>query len=627
MLKPARTSVLLLLAATAAANLAACKKKDQPPPPAAAPPQLALTPSAAARANLAAEITLASLDRTLNSVGTAAKKLQFPFGPDELRQMLFARGQFAAAAIEKIDQTKPLAVVVIAVAAAKPAGDAGASAGASAGEPAVAFALKDTSKKGFDAFVAALGKVTETQKDAVRVQPGDAGDGATPMWMLSRDGVVVAAEKVETLVAGGVPALEARRELPQDLRITLLPEGIARASGTTLKEFTDKAKAGVAKQQADAQAALAGGGGKDPKLQANAGKIAESVVGWMLDAVADTSEARIGLSVDPAKGLTSTLEAVPRPGSPFARMIAPRKPYAVDPILLAGEPAGALWAMGDLSISRTMWNAVRDPLLELAAPEAERAKINATIDSIFDAASGPTSARFNFGGGPKLDFAYDVVYALKPGTDGKKLLADIESLVKAPWLGKLFDAAFSGMAKVKVGARRDGDALAMQVAFDARKAPPALRAELKNVPFMDGKPIEGRTVVEGDRMIVSTGAGAKARLQALRTATAAPPAGEVATALAETKGDDGLYYVDLAAMFRPLAAMLASGGMKSAGGGGANPAAMGSMAGAMLKDARLAMWGSYKGGESLTMGWRVPMSTFESIAVIVRGAMGMGGPP
>jgi hypothetical protein len=94
------------------------------------------------------------------------------------------------------------------------------------------------------------------------------------------------------------------------------------------------------------------------------------------------------------------------------------------------------------------------------------------------------------------------------------------------------------------------------------------------------------------------------------------PSGDLAAAFADTKGEDGLYYMDLAAVLKPAMAM--------AGPNPSGPGAMLGMAGAMLADAHMTTWGSYRGGESLTVTWRIPMATFESVGTIVRGMMGAG---
>jgi hypothetical protein len=610
MLKTHRGTQLVLAAAALACSLAGCKRTQQTATK-AAPEQLELKPAAAARANLVAEIVLANLDRTLASAGAVAKKLGLPFSESDLKTMIVARTGAPEALVESIDRSKPIGVAVVLV--SKKDGDAAAPR--EAAEPVVALALKTAGKAGFDAFAALAGKVVERSRDAVKVQPGDAGGPGSAVWLLSRDGAVCAAEELDRLVAGCTLALEARKAGAQDLRVSLLPEGMARASGTTLKEALAKARQELAAEQLKAQSA----GGQNAQLQAHAGKLAEGMMAWVFDAIADTTEGRIALALDQTKGLTTTFEVVPRPGSPLAKTVANRHAYNVDPALVGGAP-GALWAMGDMTFTRTIFDSMRAPLLELITPEAERAKAGAAIDGLFEALSGPFSARFGFEGGPKMSIAYDVIYGVKPGTDGKKLTADLESVMKAPWLAKLFDTAFEGM--VKMSTKRDGAALVTQVVMNTKKIPTEARAQLKALPLFDGKPLEARTALAGEKMLVSIGPGTKARLAALASSAGAQPSAEVAAALAETKGDDAFYYTDLAATFRPVFALAASGALAPKGPEGMQATMMAGALGGALQNSQLATWGSYRGGETAAATWRIPMTTFESIGKIVAAVTG-----
>jgi hypothetical protein len=265
---------------------------------------------------------------------------------------------------------------------------------------------------------------------------------------------------------------------------------------------------------------------------------------------------------------------------------------------------------------------MKGPLLDLIDSPAERAKAASNLDGLLAAMAGPVASRFSLAQGGKLAFTGDAIYALQPGTDGQKLLADLEAMMKAPWMGRFMEAAFAGMVKAKLSAKREGDTLVTQMAFDARKAPASVKGQLQQLPFMDGKPFESRLAVAGDKAFYTLGSGGKARLEALRAGGTAAPAGDLATALAETKGDDAVYYVDLAAILKPMFG-LATAGMGQSAGGLPSPAVMAGFLGTALADAHLATWGSVRGGESLTLGWRIPMSTWESIAAIARSAMGM----
>jgi hypothetical protein len=577
-------------------------------------PALPLTPAAEARANLVAEFLLASPQRTLATVGAVSKKLALPFGEPELRRFLLARSGASEALIGRVDLDKPVSAIVVAA----PPGDAGAANGPLV---AAAFTLRDPSPAGFDAFVGAAGRPGEHVQDAVHLQRGDGG-GPGPFWLLPREGAVCAADSVPALTAACALALESRQARGEDLRIAVFPDGVARASGTTLKAALAKFRQEVATQRSAAMAGIANT--TPPGLAAAGGELAESIVGIGLDAVADTQEVRTALGLRAETGLTTTFEVVPRKGSSLARIVSDRRPYAVDPALLVGPPPGALWAMGDIGLSSQLFQAVRGPILDAVVPEPERARVTANVEALFAGVAGPWSARFSYVTAPKLTLQYDIVYTLAAGTDGKKLLAAMEELVKGPWMARLMAAAFKGMMKVKVETRREGETVVTRMSFDTKKLPASVKSELKGLPFLDGTPIESRAAVTGTRLLVSVGPESKVRLAALMATRIAPtPSPDLTAALEETRSSDGLYYADLAALLRPALGFAAQSAR--AGAGSANANAMIGMAGALLENAHLATWGSYRGGPTFTLTGRIPMTTFESVAALARSAMGLGG--
>ncbi len=573
-------------ALVAALFLFACQKTQPVAPP--RPAQLAVRPAAEGRADLVAEISLPHPQTTLATVGVMAKKLGLPFSEQDVQRMGWSWTKLPESVLAKLDLGKPAGAVFL--------------AGQKVTTAVGAVALKDPSDAGLEALAASIGRVAERTEGALRVEAADGGAGET-IWMLARDGAVCLTDSKDALVAGAALALAARRTSAHDVRVALLPEGIARAAGTTVKDWFAKARAEMAAQQ-------------PPGMDKRTTQLAQTMLGYFMEAIESTTEARYTIALGADKGLTQGFEVVPRAGSPLAKLIAPRKAYVADPALLAGEPPVGFWSMGDMVFGREMFRLFRTTMIDTLVPEAERARVIASSDAIFDALAGPWSARFSFLAGPKLDVKYDLAYAVKPGVDGKAILTAMEDLLKAPWLARLLEASGSGL-KMKLAAKREGDALVTKVTLDGKSMPPAARAQLATMPFFDGKPIEARTVVAGERLLMAIGPDGKARLAEMATAKGAPT-GDLAAAFADTKGEDGLYYMDLAAMLKPAMAM--------AGKSPTGPGAMLGMAGAMLADAHLATWGSYRGGESLAITWRIPMATFDSVGAIVRGMMG-GAPP
>jgi hypothetical protein len=366
--------------------------------------------------------------------------------------------------------------------------------------------------------------------------------------------------------------------------------------------------------------------------------IGQVFIGRVLDMAADVSEARGGLSLDTAKGFGLTLEAQPKAGSAFAKRLGGAKAYTVDPALLAGDAPAALMAMSDLGFYRDLIKALEPLMLEATKSDRERTALTDAMNGFLGALAGPASVRFGFaapaGGGKaaKLAYNYDLVYALAPNVDGKKVLADMAQVSAGPWIERLMSAAGAGL-KLKLTSKQDREGLTIRMVADTRGAPPELRKAWQAMPMLDGRPVEGRAVVEGDRLLLAFGSDPKARLAALRNPPegAAPPAGDIAAALAETQGDESLFYSDMAALLRPVLSSLATSGAPEMGGpqGAAERTAMMGRISDIIAPLRLATWGSYRGGDALTLRWRIPMTTMESAGNAVRGFMGLraGGPP
>ena len=65
-------------------------------------------------------------------------------------------------------------------------------------------------------------------------------------------------------------------------------------------------------------------GSSDPKFRAMSAKLSEAITGWVFDAIADTTEARVALSLDATKGLSTAFGdvvlVVARQGEQLGRM-------------------------------------------------------------------------------------------------------------------------------------------------------------------------------------------------------------------------------------------------------------------------------------------------------------------
>jgi hypothetical protein len=375
-------------------------------------------------------------------------------------------------------------------------------------------------------------------------------------------------------------------------------------------------KSDVADMQAQTRERL--GNDKDKRqVGAATDRMAQETIGLCADVVADTADAQIRIGVDPTKGLTAVTAVRPKAGSALARNIAGGSPYTVDPALLAGQPPVGLWALGDNAITPKLLKFARTAVLEPLLTARDKDRVLRSYDTIAAAIAGPWSSAARMAPGPKIDFAYDLVYRLKPGTDGGALLATMAEMVRGPWLGSLVAASTGDLFSAKVTSKRHGDVLTMVMTLSARSK--EARAKLADIPLLNGKPIESSIQVAGDRLLVATGGDSKRRLETLRAGSAAAvPPGGAAAALAETTGAEGLYFIDLAAALRPGLSVAAA----SAGDNPGMAGAVMGMALSLLGNMRLETFVSYQGGEALTFTWRTPMTTFESAARLFRTMSG-----
>ena len=613
--------VVLLVGCVLAAP--ACRKPKAPSAP-AAPPQLVFQPAAAARPDLVAQVLLPSWQRSLQTLGTIAQRLGLPFSAPDMQKSLAGSNGLPPAVMDRIDLGKPITIAFFGGEAARAASGANYS-------PVVAFALRDSSTAGFDAFAAGAGKVTERSKDAVKVDRGDAA-GMRPLWLVPRDGAVCASQSAGMLQAGCSLALQGRGTGGEDVRATIVPDGVASANGTTVPQALAKLRQQLSDQQAAALAASPTAG-KDARAQQAALKFAEAGTGYFLDFAGDVAEAHWRLALDSAQGLTSTIEARPRVASRLAKQLTTRSPYALDPALLVAPRPGALGAVGSVALYKDMIRMLQPVLLENAANDKERMAMTRSIDTFFASLAGPMSVRFDIPPGNKLAYRYDVSYALRPGVDPKQVLAAVQNLLAGPWLKRVMEVSGGGM-KMKLSTLREKETVVVRMSVDPRSLPPELSVRGKGLPLLDGRPLEARVAVAGDRLLMSMGPDARTSLAALMAgATGGPgagtppgapgiPTGDAATALAETRGDDSFFYVDLAALLRP---MLAVAGQ--AAGGAAPPGSMSVLAqiDQIASSLRLGMWGSHRGGSTLTLRWRLPMTTMESAGTAARAFMGMRG--
>jgi hypothetical protein len=204
--------------------------------------------------------------------------------------------------------------------------------------------------------------------------------------------------------------------------------------------------------------------------------------------------------------------------------------------------------------------------------------------------------------------------ALQSGAAPRALDA-LGGLTGSPAFATLLTEIYGHQAPA-VQSRREGDTLRTELAFPVRDRPGDVGTALKAV--LGSATISTLASVSRDRLLAAVGPEARREL----TQLSAPPAGavppEVAAALADTRGSDGFFYLDLWAAVRPVMTAVRD---PQAG------AMMGMLSGmpgfATLK---LPVVTSYRGGDALTGELRVPLDTLKSAAAVLRPLVGAASP-
>jgi len=132
--------------------------------------------------------------------------------------------------------------------------------------------------------------------------------------------------------------------------------------------------------------------------------------------------------------------------------------------------------------------------------------------------------------------------------------------------------------------------------------------------FLGSSTVSMLSTVAGGRLIMSSEPAASVRLASLVAGRPGSPAPELATALAETRGQDGLFYLDLWSLMKPAIAVAASPQEAQMIGVVTN------MPG--FSQLKLPVVMSYKGGQALDSELRVPLSTLTNAANVARPFLG-----
>lgn len=550
-----------------------------------APPVEGLRPADDARAQLVATVTLAPPAGTLAKVDALAAKLQLPFSGKDLATSIAAGNNLPDDALAQLDPGRSIGIALVARGRDAP--------------PLEAIAATARSPQAAEKLVAGLGTTVEQQKGARKLQR----PGGTTLWVTMRGGGLLASSSLEGLQTAGALALEAQQPAPDDAVVRLFPDALARSQGTDVKTALANFRKEAVEQQM-AQAEARGGPVPSPAERLTL----EAALDAVLEPVGETTVAAVSLSLDAARGVSFGLRMHPRPRSAFAARVARKAPYALDPAVLATgvEPIAFAVAVGEssfwLDAYERLLAAQSQGGLDGAADVVQRWRT--LRPQLTGAVSGTTRLT-------KAGFAYDFVM---PARSAPAALDAVAALVTAPGFAQLLGALY-GKAAPRVHARREDAGVRAELAFPVRDRPGDPGTMVK--ALLGTPTLSALFAAGGGRLVAATEPGARTRVAALaRGGTGSPPP-ELAAALAETRGADGLVYVDLWATARPIIPLVVD--PQQARLFGAATMLPG------LDQLRLPLVISYRGGATLDGEMRVPMATLTSAASWLRPLLGMAG--
>jgi hypothetical protein len=564
---------LLVLAA-----VAACKSSG------GLPPVAGIRTAADARPGLLATLSVAPLDRITGDVDGLSRALGLPFAGKDLLTMLAAQHQLDAASTANIDTTQPMGLALVAPANKN-------------AEPLEAMVLSTRGADGAAKFLAALG-AAEKQRGAQKITRS----GGKVIWAATQGTTVFLSGSLEGLAAAGALALEAQHPPANDVVVKMFPDAFARWQGTDVRT----ALAQMRKEMIDEQLAAAQRRGAPVPGRAER-LIYETTIDLFLDPLGETAAGALTLDLDPQTGIRFGLELTPRPGSAFGKRIAAPTPYAVDPTLFAaggGAPLAGLWALGP----SPFWLEVYDRVLQAQAKAGLRgaAEVSQRYQVVRPHLTGAGSGAVRLQNGA---LAQDAVVGLKAPSPA--VLDAVAALASSRGFTELLGEIY-GRATPRVSAQRNRDILRTELAFPVRDRPGDPGTALK--AFFGSPTLAALSTVANGRLLVATEPSAALRLQALASPRPAAAPADVASALEETRGQDGFLYLEMWSLLKPALSLTLSPQQAQMMGIVANMPGFAQL--------RLPVVMSYRGGPALTAELRIPLGTLTNAANVARPFLG-----
>lgn len=393
------------------------------------------------------------------------------------------------------------------------------------------------------------------------------------------------------LLAGGLAEGAQATPFSGQLSVTVLPPALVKASGKTREAILTELSASMAN-------GLKGTKAKEtPAFQRMATGMMEEVAKLALD----SSSARFVLDVGAKSGLLLRSELVPIQGTDFAARAATTKSYQFDVQLPVRDDRTGVFAFGNIA----SWLSLTAKMFEASGPAGRT--MWRQIGKLIEAAND-WSCVFDAAG---LGVSTLCSAPLVEGHTGAAALDAAVAMLKAQ---NAWEAELEGRKPSTMKIKRSGGVVEIEKKVEGFD--PTARALA--VAIAGGETIMTAFTVKDGKLLEAVGRDARKTLTRYGAGGLAG-APLVAAALTATKGDEAMASVDVIAFLLHVL-----GKAKDAPGGQAV-----ALAGALpgVADMRAPFVFALRGGQSMSLDFRIPLASLEAIAGVVRGMMGGAGQP
>jgi hypothetical protein len=556
------------------------------PSQAAAMAEPVLKPGAAAAGALGMSLLIASPLKLVADLDALSKSLELPvsLGQSLLPTLTSAGGpggiKVARETLDRLDVTRPLAVIWLARGSGVPAGWC------------VAIAFKE---KAFAWEVLQTAGTGSGQNEGTFERHLPSGD---LVWGAVKDRQLLISGSRETLLAAGSLAIAAQTTpMTGQALFTLSPSVMARSTGQPLDVLL-AGVLGLAVAEMEKDASKTG-----KPLTPASKKMTEALLKTLIRPLSEIAMARVSLEIGAGRGVVVRAEAQPTPGSQLATKAGHVSPYLFDLALPVRSDATMAVAWGDVAPWLPDWIQV----VEASGPAGRAA--GKDLGTLFGESINGGSCAVDLGVVPVVSMCS---LAVRPGVDAARALDRYLAFLQS---SNAWDAEVDGHKPKPLKVKRAGKVVEIEKAIEARD--PQVMAVMKSI--LGGDVARSALTVKDGRVVLAVGAKPRELLdrygrQQAPMKTAAPI---VARTLLDTASANGVGLGDVMAILSKVAANSKElAGQPLVGMMAAVPG---------LADMHAPVVLTSRGGAVPAIEFQVPFATLQNVARVVSAFMGQMG--